>query len=182
MTDTTSLGTLIRSEANIEHLWTIAAYAPIAEYRHTLLKTAVEEATKALKLPSQISKLIESSLRNADSIRATVDLFQTQGQKTSRSIIGMAIRLWGATWKLQVLFSLLAEIVYRNSLLASSPSMSCPNDTAFTAQRRLFVLLDFSKNCNWGAFSAEKEDRWRYLSNDWNPFNAAFDDFHDSHI
>jgi hypothetical protein len=30
---------------------------------------------------------------------------------------------------------------------------------------------------SWSALNAEKEDRWRYLANDWNPFNAAFDKF-----
>lgn len=143
--DTTSLGTLIPSEANLEHLWTIAAYAPIAACRHVLLKTAVEEVTNALKSPSHITKLIESALRNTDSIRATVDLFRTPPVETpSRSVIGMAVRSWGATWKLQTLFSLLAEVVYTDSIPASSSSISFRNDAAFKAKRRPYsAFVDF---------------------------------------
>ncbi|OBT82306.1 hypothetical protein VE02_08203 [Pseudogymnoascus sp. 03VT05] len=51
-----------------------------------------------------------------DDIQSTIDLTTApNGFGTSRSILGMAIRSWGTTWKLQVLYSLLAEVVYEQS-------------------------------------------------------------------
>ena len=43
-----------------------------------------------------------------------------------------------------------------------------------------FTSMHNPEHYYWGVFNAEREDsreRWSYLSNDWNPFNAAFDDF-----
>jgi hypothetical protein len=49
--------------------------------------------------------------------------------------------------------------------------------TASQDQRTGFTSMHNPEYYNWGAFDVEKEDRWRYLSNDWNTFNAAFDGY-----
>lgn len=116
--DTTSLGKeLARSEEKGENCWVMAAWAPIAELRRQKLEEAVRTATEAIKATKKMSKLLEDALKHVDEIRSTVDLVAAQdGSKSlSRSTVGMAIRSWGATWRLQVLYSLLAEVVYEVS-------------------------------------------------------------------
>ncbi|KAH9993924.1 putative poly(A) polymerase [Xylariaceae sp. FL0662B] len=128
--NTSSLGKMIQSEENVEHLWIMAAYAPIAGLRHDMLKEAVDEATNAVKATSKISKLLESSLRNTDSIRATVALVNTHPKSPARSSVGMAIRAWGTSWRLQIIYSLLAELVYETSSTSSSSSFLSTDDNA----------------------------------------------------
>lgn len=91
----------------------MAAYAPIAGLRQTMLKQAVQEATTAIRAPTKISKLLESALKNFSSIDTTVDAIAAHpGKSPPRSLIDMAIRSWGATWKTQVTYVMLAQAVY----------------------------------------------------------------------
>ncbi|KAI5861926.1 putative poly(A) polymerase [Durotheca rogersii] len=123
------LGRMVQSEERVENLWVMAAYAPIAELRHDMLKKVVDEATDAVKATSKISKLLESSLRNMDSINATVALASDPERPAARSTVGMAIRAWGSTWRLQVVYSLLAALVYETSSTSSLlPSLSTDDD------------------------------------------------------
>lgn len=119
--DTTSLGReLARSADKGEDCWTMAAYAPMAALRRTNLEEAVTTATEAIKATKKTSKLLEDALRHMDDIQSTVGLVAAHHHHhhhhstdtPSRSTVGMAIRSWGATWRLQVLYALLAEVVY----------------------------------------------------------------------
>lgn len=113
---------LVQCEERSEDLWTIAAYAPIARFRHMnwKLEQAVKDATESIQATSRMSKLVEDSITHMHDIQATIDLTAAPNSSaTPRSIIGMAIRSWGTTWKLQVLYSLLAEVVYEQSALES---------------------------------------------------------------
>ncbi|KAJ8125675.1 hypothetical protein O1611_g7961 [Lasiodiplodia mahajangana] len=78
--DSSNLGNMVQSE-KVDHLWIMAAYAPIAGLRRKMLGQAVQEATTALRIPSKISKVLESSLRNFDSILAILDTTTTQSEK-----------------------------------------------------------------------------------------------------
>jgi tRNA nucleotidyltransferase (CCA-adding enzyme) len=62
-------------------------------------------AREGLKLPSKIVDLLSLSNENVEQIKQFV-LEKTE----ERDILGMAIRQWGPTWRLQVLFALLHEI------------------------------------------------------------------------
>ncbi|KAI0516725.1 putative poly(A) polymerase [Xylaria bambusicola] len=111
--DSSTMGKMVQSEENVDHVWVMAAYAPIAGLRQNLLGQAIQEATTALRLPAKISKVLESALRNFDSILEILDTTTTQSAKTlSRSLVGMAIRSWGATWSTQVTYVMLAQVVY----------------------------------------------------------------------
>lgn len=100
---------MARSIDNPVYLWILAAYAPFAKLRSSHSQTIVQEATDALRLPVKLKKLLEASLANFDGIEALVEDSECQDSVLSRSKVGIAIRLWGATWLSQVLFVLLAQ-------------------------------------------------------------------------
>lgn len=62
-------------------------------------------ASASLKAPNQVMTFLTSCNQNMREIKDFV-----ARQENSRESLGMAIRKWGATWKLQVLFALLHEI------------------------------------------------------------------------
>ncbi|KAG5934253.1 hypothetical protein E4U59_006321 [Claviceps monticola] len=126
--DAGSLGKMVRSETNPEYLWTMAAYAPFAELRHDKLREAVEEASESLRTPSKLAKVLDSALRNFDSIQDMVQTVVQQPEKPPpRSVVGMAIRSWGATWTTQVTYVMLALAV------SSSPSQTSTSIEADSA-------------------------------------------------
>ncbi|KFY20402.1 hypothetical protein V491_03744 [Pseudogymnoascus sp. VKM F-3775] len=119
-----SLGkTLVQCGEKSEDLWITAAYAPIARFRHMDRKVgrAVKDIMDSMQTTSGMSKLVQDSIIHMDDIQSTIDLAAAPNSSaTPRSIIGMAIRSWGTTWKLQVLYSLLAEVVHEQSALEES--------------------------------------------------------------
>lgn len=109
---------LVQCGEKSEDLWIAAAFAPIAKFRHMnwKLDQAVKEVTRSIRATSRMSKLIEDSIAHMGDIQSTIDLTTTSNSPDiPRSVIGMAIRSWGTTWRLQVLYSLLAEVVYEQS-------------------------------------------------------------------
>ncbi|KAI9739965.1 MAG: hypothetical protein M1818_005021 [Claussenomyces sp. TS43310] len=135
--DTTNLGKeLVQSEGRGESCWLMAAYAPIAGLMRTNVEEVVKDVTEAIKATSKSSKLVEDALKHMDEIRSTVDLVADHDHSESslsRSTVGIAIKSWGVTWKLQVLYSLLAEAVYEAS-----------DDCCFAAQlARYSQFVDF---------------------------------------
>ncbi|KAG6264230.1 hypothetical protein E4U49_001816 [Claviceps purpurea] len=132
--DAGSLGKMVRSETNPEYLWTMAAYAPFAELRHDKLREAVEEASESLRTPSKLAKVLDSALRNFDSIQDMVQTVAQQLEKPPpRSVVGMAIRSWGATWTTQVTYVMLALAV------SSSPSQTSSSIEADSAAQKDIV-------------------------------------------
>ena len=146
--DRNNLGTLVQSETNLSHLWIMAAYAPIAGLRQTMLRQAVLEATAAIRAPAKVSKLLESALKNFDSIHTTVNSIVAEtGKSPLRSLIGMAIRSWGATWIGQVTYVMLAQVVYANEMpstsVSSTNSSLIDESTAGTILGRYSAFADF---------------------------------------
>ncbi|KAI3317646.1 putative poly(A) polymerase [Xylariaceae sp. AK1471] len=126
LTGSSNLGKIIQSEKNVHHLWIMAAYAPIAGLRRKMLGRVVQEATTALRLPTKISKIIESALKNFDSILAILGNTATHSEKPfSRTVVGMALRSWGTTWSTQVTYVMLAQVVYaQQTSTTSTPFVS----------------------------------------------------------
>ncbi|KAI1822233.1 putative poly(A) polymerase [Xylaria intraflava] len=122
-----SLSRIIRSES-AEDMWLMVAYSPIAGLREQALEEVIAVAAEAVKTRNQASKLLGSSLRNLDSIRNIVHLTSNLENPPPRSAVGMAIRSWGSTWRSQVLYSFLAELVYN---AASTPLMPLEGDVVF---------------------------------------------------
>lgn len=88
-------------------------YTPFSGFRQAMLRQVVDEATRTVQAPANLSKLLENAFENFDSIRSIVYTVARQPEKSPpRSLIGMAIRSRGATWTTQVTYVMLAEFVY----------------------------------------------------------------------
>ncbi|KAJ5146079.1 poly(A) polymerase [Penicillium bovifimosum] len=98
------------SEAR-EHIWLMAAWAPLAPLRITDIEKVVKSATGAIKTTSETSKILGDCLKNMDSVHASVRQVATASAGITRSALGMAVRSWGRSWKLQVLYALLADAI-----------------------------------------------------------------------
>ncbi|KAJ9294023.1 hypothetical protein DTO271G3_7151 [Paecilomyces variotii] len=117
------------SEAR-EHIWLIAAWAPLAPLRRTSVEKVVKNATDAIKTTSKTADLLYDCLKNMDSIHASVRQVTTASDGVvllSRSALGMAVRSWGMSWKLQVLYALLADAVSSSQAVNDND-----NDNAFS--------------------------------------------------
>jgi tRNA nucleotidyltransferase/poly(A) polymerase len=103
---------LIRGKEDEYLAWILAAMVPYSNSPKIRTKKGkkmehmiVRVAREGLKLPSRIIDILSSSNDNMDQIKQFVL------EKTNqRDRIGMAIRQWGPTWRLQTLFAILHEI------------------------------------------------------------------------
>lgn len=96
------------SEARL-HIWLMAAWAPLALLRKTNIEQVMKSATGAIKTTRQTSKILSDCLKNMDFVHATVQQVTTASARVPRGTFGMAIRSWGVSWKLQVLYALLVD-------------------------------------------------------------------------
>lgn len=113
LSSSSNLARFVGSEDDVDVLWTMVAYTPLAGLRRTLLTEAVQEATRAIKTTAKISQLLDSSLRNFDLICQIVDeVAKPADERCSRGACGMAIRSWGTTWTTQVTYAMLSQAVY----------------------------------------------------------------------
>ncbi|KAF7196712.1 Nucleotidyltransferase lcsQ [Pseudocercospora fuligena] len=79
----------------------------------------VTVAREGIKTPNKISDVINSSVRNQTEISDLVDKVYDKKRRpdkkfegedpAARDVLGMAIRRWGASWRSQVIYSLLVE-------------------------------------------------------------------------
>ncbi|PNS18675.1 hypothetical protein CAC42_5214 [Sphaceloma murrayae] len=74
-------------------------------------------AREGFKATNKICDVVTASIRNAEDIRKTAASIQNNSKRPRledgvnlRESLGMAIRKWGPTWKLQAMFSLLCDI------------------------------------------------------------------------
>jgi len=78
-------------------------------------------AREGFKAPNKICDVIASSLSNSEEIRNLVaqcakglrrpDTINPTSNATARDTLGMAMRRWGSTWRTQVFFNLVYEVV-----------------------------------------------------------------------
>lgn len=99
-----------------EMVWQVALWCPLAllcQPQDTPPFPVVKPAIKAIRSTNEMTKLLESSLNNMNEIRLTIELVVDCKDKASlrRSTVGKPIRSWGKTWRLQVLFTLLTDII-----------------------------------------------------------------------
>lgn len=88
-------------------------------------------AQEGLKAPNRVCDVLTASLNNYEAIGQLVGECQKRtsaedpSSPAQREKIGMSLRNWGRTWRSQVFFALLHEIVYgeRSSEGTSAPSM-----------------------------------------------------------
>lgn len=109
------LGEQLAQPEEKDHQWLMVAYAPIAGLRNTKRDEAVKAMTEALKPTTKEAQLLHTSLKNMDDVLFKVDVVAHSPDAVPRSTIGMAMKAWGPTWRLQVLYTLLAEVVDKAS-------------------------------------------------------------------
>jgi tRNA nucleotidyltransferase (CCA-adding enzyme) len=78
-------------------------------------------AREGFKAPNKVCDVIAASLGHGDEIRNMVsqcarglrrpDTVNPSNDATGRDVLGMALRRWGSTWRTQVLFNLVYEVV-----------------------------------------------------------------------
>ncbi|ORY09639.1 hypothetical protein BCR34DRAFT_625601 [Clohesyomyces aquaticus] len=101
--------------------WADAPMVPHPKSTQRPLYAAMLVAREGIKAPNKVSDVVTASLQHGEEIRKLVDGCCTQLRRpntkavgddaTARDTLGMAIRRWGPTWRSQVLFSLIYEIV-----------------------------------------------------------------------
>ncbi|KAG9193111.1 hypothetical protein G6011_03146 [Alternaria panax] len=132
---------LLRNEEEKYLAWVCATMmpwvdAPTVPHQKPLQRpyfAAYLVAREGFKAPNKVCDVIASSLNNSEEIRSVVvqcakalrrpDTINPTNDATARDILGMAIRRWGSTWRTQVFFNLIYEIVLgrvsRDDLLRS---------------------------------------------------------------
>lgn len=121
--------TLLRNEEGKYLAWICATMmpwvdAPTIPHQKPLQRpyfAAYLVAREGFKAPNKICDVIASSLSNSEEIRNVVaqcakglrrpDTINPTNDATARDTLGMAIRRWGSTWRTQVFFNLVYEIV-----------------------------------------------------------------------
>lgn len=106
---------LVRSQDDRYLSWILACLVPyrdaVEDIKPGSGKAPTPKATivvrDGLKSTRNICALVTSAVRNRSSITAKVNARQS---RTARDDLGMAIRGWGATWRLQIMYTLLADI------------------------------------------------------------------------
>ncbi|KAF2739036.1 tRNA nucleotidyltransferase [Polyplosphaeria fusca] len=108
--------------------WTCAALMPWADAPTIPHQKATQRpyfaaqlvAREGVKAPNKIVDVITAALLNGEDIRKLVDDCYKQLQRpdaklgvnaTARDTLGMAIRRWGSSWRTQVLWSMIYELV-----------------------------------------------------------------------
>lgn len=102
----------------------------------------LKPAVKAIRSSNEKTRLLETSMNNMHDIRATIDLVVDTDTSRNRNTlrrghVGIAIRSWGKTWRLQVLFTLLTD------LLASIPTQQKTTTEALPLIKRYSTFLQF---------------------------------------
>lgn len=97
--------------------WADAPRIPAPKKNKQPLHAACLVAQEGLKAPNRVCDVIAASLSNFEAITQMVERQQhipkhETDAATQRETIGMALRSWGRTWRSQVFFSLLHEVVY----------------------------------------------------------------------
>jgi len=121
--------TLLRNEDEEYLAWICATMmpwvdAPTVPHQKPLQRpyfVAYLVAREGFKAPNKICDVIASSLSNSEEIVNLVaqcakglgrpDTINPTSNATARDTLGMAIRQWGSTWRTQVFFSLVYEVV-----------------------------------------------------------------------
>ena len=116
LADTSPLAqTLTQLDGEPESLWLMAAYAPLRELG---TEEAVRNAREGIKATNKISKLLEKAILHGQEIQSLVrqvNESEKGSEDIPRSTIGMAIKGWGPSWRTQLLYSLLADVVMQQS-------------------------------------------------------------------
>jgi tRNA nucleotidyltransferase (CCA-adding enzyme) len=101
--------------------WADAPTVPHPKPKQRPLFAAYLVAREGFKAPNRVCDVIASAVGSSEEIRNTVaqcarglrrpDTINPTDDPTGRDTLGMALRRWGSTWRTQVLFNLMYEVV-----------------------------------------------------------------------
>jgi tRNA nucleotidyltransferase (CCA-adding enzyme) len=105
--------------------WSDAPTVPHNKPTQRPFFTAYLVAREGFKAPNRVCDVIAASLGHGEEIRTMVaqcakglrrpDTINTADDPTGRDVLGMALRRWGSTWRTQVFFNLMYEVVLAQS-------------------------------------------------------------------
>jgi tRNA nucleotidyltransferase (CCA-adding enzyme) len=105
--------------------WADAPTVPHPKPTQRPLFTAYLVAREGFKAPNRVCDVIAASLGHGEEIRAMVancakglrrpDTINPNNDATGRDTLGMALRRWGPTWRTQVFFNIVYEVVLGQS-------------------------------------------------------------------
>ncbi|KAF2031556.1 poly A polymerase C-terminal region-like protein [Setomelanomma holmii] len=101
--------------------WADAPTVPHSKPTQRPFQTAYLVAREGFKAPNKVCDVVAASVGNSEEIRTTVaqcakglrrpDTINPTGDSTARDTLGMSLRRWGSTWRIQILFNLIYETV-----------------------------------------------------------------------
>ncbi|KAF1846796.1 tRNA nucleotidyltransferas-like protein [Cucurbitaria berberidis CBS 394.84] len=101
--------------------WADAPTVPHPKSAQRPLFPAYLVAREGFKAPNKVCDVVAASLTNSEEIRSLIaqcakglrrpETINPANDSTARDTLGMAIRRWGSTWRTQVFFNLVYEIV-----------------------------------------------------------------------
>ncbi|KAH9881874.1 hypothetical protein J1614_001045 [Plenodomus biglobosus] len=118
--------------------WVDAPTIPHPKPAQRPLFAAYLVAREGFKAPNKVCDVIAASLSNSEEIRNHVshcakglrrpDTVDPSNDFTARDTLGMAIRRWGPTWRTQVLFNMVYEVVLNQTSIQSLTSPEAMSD------------------------------------------------------
>ena len=102
-----SLALLLCKEEDAWHVWPIAAWTSYARLWREGISGTEKEAPAAICAPPELKERFRDALTNYSEIRRVV-----RGVTEApwlRGKVGMALRFWGASWSIQLVFALLLD-------------------------------------------------------------------------
>jgi tRNA nucleotidyltransferase/poly(A) polymerase len=122
--------------------WQLAAMVPYRDTPHPVSSdpnrkppppVAVTVVKEGIKATNRVSDVIHASIRNEPEISDLVNKLYDRKRRpdkkfegedaTARDVLGMAVRRWGATWRSQVVYSMLVEIANSQDQVEGKPPL-----------------------------------------------------------
>ena len=149
--------------------WQLAAFVPYrdapqpepsAPGRRAPPPIAAQVAKEGIKATNKVTDVVIAAVRHQQEIANVVDNVHDRKRRpdkkvegedpAARDVVGMAIRRWGPTWRSQVMYSFLVEIVENpeslDSRLARNPKMVQASDKATATERKYTTFLQHLKD------------------------------------
>lgn len=108
-----TINTILRTGEDTGLCWYLAAYASWMDEKSEKL---MEAARKGMDVPNKTRDILGAAVQNRQLILNMIEKTQAgaRGAPPRRSEIGMTIRRLGATWRAQILYSLLCDFYFDN--------------------------------------------------------------------
>lgn len=161
---------LVRDQEERYMAWQLAALVPYRDApqpeappgRKAPPPVAATVAREGVKATNKVTEIIVAAVRNQSEISDFVDKLNERKRvpdkavnsedPTARDVLGMAIRRWGASWRCQVMYSFLVDVVENQGSIegkhTASSSGNILTDTIPASERRYTTFLQHLRSLN----------------------------------